>query len=650
MDRDAGSPQTRLNGNERTPLVSTHNAASRPPPGWLSNLFGGRRNAPPPGSVPSPPGMAHFPNGPDGPHPPMNRTVSFVTGPSNAESALPSHVDGHHASHPNRTEEGERHSWKFSVIIALSQILLIGLFLKFVRYSEVIDASRTSPSTQSKNRSNDDLYPLYPLFQSNTLLIFFGISFLYFFMKKYGFTSAGYNFFICALGIELSILLQGFLQPLLFKAEFSGYIEIDIGTCLRAEFSAVTVPIALGCVLGKIGPIQLLVFSLIELIFYNVNEMIGRHYLHVSDAGGSVSLHAFACYYGLAACAVLYKPNQETSKNLTVSHTTDLFAIGGTLMLWCIWPSFNSALLMGSQHHRALLNTFLSLVGSCLATFGMSSFLSMKGKFNMTHIQNATLAGGVAIGTCCNLMVHPGGALLIGTIAGCACTSGMHFGSPFLARVLKIHDVSSVHNLHGLPAIIACVSSAFMAIWATRDVYQDSLYVIYPAMAPDSMDQISESALGLGVRPGHGWTRSFQAVMQLIGLLMTVCVAMISGTLAGHIMKLRWLDEPPAGLLYTDEAFWEPKAGKVFVFDGSVTTIAHSAHSPNSVRRGTFVIPSTTEHLSYMWNQQNRFHGHHAETATPNLSDIEETADHVDPRLGESRPSPFQPTSAKITM
>ena len=51
--------------------------------------------------------------------------------------------------------------------------------------------------------------------------------------------------------------------------------------------------------------------------------------------------------------------------------------------------------------------------------------------------------------------------------------------------------------------------------------------------------------------------------MQLIGLLMTVCVAMISGTLAGHIMKLRWLDEPPAGLLYTDEAFWEPKAGKV---------------------------------------------------------------------------------------
>ena len=55
---------------------------------------------------------------------------------------------------------------------------------QFVKYSDVIDASLTSQSAQSKNRSNDDLSSLYPLFQSNTLLIFFGISFLYFFMKK----------------------------------------------------------------------------------------------------------------------------------------------------------------------------------------------------------------------------------------------------------------------------------------------------------------------------------------------------------------------------------------------------------------------------------------------------------------------------------
>ena len=51
--------------------------------------------------------------------------------------------------------------------------------------------------------------------------------------------------------------------------------------------------------------------------------------------------------------------------------------------------------------------------------------------------------------------------------------------------------------------------------------------------------------------------------MQLVALIMTVVVAIAGGTIAGHLMKLKCLDEPPAGMLYTDEAFWEPKAGKV---------------------------------------------------------------------------------------
>ena len=73
-------------------------------------------------------------------------------------------------------------------------------------------------------------------------------------------------------------------------------------------------------------------------------------------------------------------------------------------------------------------------------------------------LQNATLAGGVGIGSCCNLMVNPGGALLVGTVAGVFCTLGMHFGSPLLARAFRVHDVSSVHNLHGLPAFVAIIA------------------------------------------------------------------------------------------------------------------------------------------------------------------------------------------------
>lgn len=43
---------------------------------------------------------------------------------------------------------------------------------------------------------------------------------------------------------------------------------------------------------------------------------------------------------------------------------------------------------------------------------------SRESKFDMVHVQNATLAGGVAVGTSANFMVGPWGALLIGSIAG----------------------------------------------------------------------------------------------------------------------------------------------------------------------------------------------------------------------------------------
>ena len=52
-------------------------------------------------------------------------------------------------------------------------------------------------------------------------------------------------------------------------------------------------------------------------------------------------------------------------------------------------------------------------------------------------------------------------------------------------------------------------------------------------------------------------------MIQLIGFLVTFVVAVAGGAFAGCLMKLKCFDEPPSRFLYTDEAFWEPKPGKV---------------------------------------------------------------------------------------
>lgn len=87
----------------------------------------------------------------------------------------------------------------------------------------------------------------------------------------------------------------------------------------------------------------------------------------ISDAGGSIVVHAFGAYFGLAV-SFMMRPKREQNEsgvNEGSSYTSDLFAMVGTIFLWMFWPSFNSALLNDTvQQHRAILNTYLSLAAA----------------------------------------------------------------------------------------------------------------------------------------------------------------------------------------------------------------------------------------------------------------------------------------------
>jgi ammonium transporter Rh len=110
--------------------------------------------------------------------------------------------------------------------------------------------------------------------------------------------------------------------------------------------------------------------------------------------------------------------------------------MAGTLFLWIYWPSFNGALAsvpieahgtiaeaLGSSQFLCIVNTLLSLLGSTLATFALSA-ITGKGRLNMMHVQNSTLAGGVAMGAACTLKMSPGGALVVGVAAGALSVVG----------------------------------------------------------------------------------------------------------------------------------------------------------------------------------------------------------------------------------
>jgi ammonia channel protein AmtB len=84
-------------------------------------------------------------------------------------------------------------------------------------------------------------------------------------------------------------------------------------------------------------------------------------------------------------------------ENSSIYHS-DMFSMVGTLFLWIFWPSFVAALAEGNSANRCVVHTVLSISGSGLSACVMSSWLRKDNKMNMVDIQNATLAGGVAIG------------------------------------------------------------------------------------------------------------------------------------------------------------------------------------------------------------------------------------------------------------
>merc|ERR1719402_841647 len=92
-------------------------------------------------------------------------------------------------------------------------------------------------------------------------------------------------------------------------------------------------------------------------------------------------------------------------------------------------------------------------------------------KITMEHIQNATLAGGVAMGTSADMMVQPLGALLIGFSAGALSTVGYAYIKPALAEKINLHDTCGVNNLHGMPAILAAIVSIVTCAATHNDPY-----------------------------------------------------------------------------------------------------------------------------------------------------------------------------------
>ncbi|OQR69265.1 Rh-related protein-like, partial [Tropilaelaps mercedesae] len=364
---------------------------------------------------------------------------------------------------------------KFATSLIVTQMTLTLLMIFFVKYDEEADASipRHSFTKAFVGADPDDnsIEKFYPMFQDVNVMIFVGFGFLMTFLRQHGFSATGYTLLSSALAVQSAILIRGAFS----RVDNTGYILLDIKGILGGLFSSATVLISFGAILGKISPLQLIAMTVIEVIVASANEYLGTAIFKASDVGGSVFIHSFGAYFGLAVAFVLYRKDTKMSTKEESTKTSDTFAMIGTLFLWMYWPSFNAIPVYGDARHRAVINTYMALSGSCVATFAISSLTDQNSKFRMVHIQNATLAGGVAMGATADMMTHPYGALIIGLGAGTISTLGYRYLQPALLRI-HLHDTCGVNNLHGMPGILGGIVAAIVAATADETQYNANLY------------------------------------------------------------------------------------------------------------------------------------------------------------------------------
>ncbi len=285
-----------------------------------------------------------------------------------------------------------------------------------------------------------------------------GFGFLMVFVKKYGRSAVTATYLLVSVAIPLYILKD--------SLGILGHSGSEIDSLILAEFAAASLLICAGAPLGRLKMGQYILLGLLFIPCYALNEWIildeGFGLIASGafvDTGGSIVIHAFGAIFGLGVIMTM-TTKKEMDEPIESDDTSDRFSLLGSMILWLFWPSFCAALVAPELVPHTAINVILALSGATLATYFAT--VGLRGKISAADIANAALAGGVAIGSTCDV-ASPASSFVIGLVAGAISTFGFAVLQGKVESVLKGIDTCGVMNLHGIPGILGGVAALFIA-------------------------------------------------------------------------------------------------------------------------------------------------------------------------------------------
>jgi len=288
----------------------------------------------------------------------------------------------------------------------------------------------------------------------------------------------------------------------------AGDIPESLFMLFQMTFAIITPALIVGGFAERMKFSAMLLFSALwlMLVYVPVTHWVwGGGWLQqmgLYDFAGGTVVHITAGVAALVS-AVVIGPRRGFPGTAMPPHNMTMTAMGAG-MLWVGWFGFNggSALAADGNAAMAMLVTHISAAAGALVW----SIIEWK-RFGKPSALGAVtgMVAGLGTITPASGFVGPGGALLIGLMAGGIC----FFSTQFIKRTLKIDDSLDVFPVHGVGGIIGTL---FAGIF---------------------------SSTGLGLFSGYGYAHGIDSMAGQLGVQLTgvIATALFTAVVTYAILK-----------------------------------------------------------------------------------------------------------------
>ncbi len=253
------------------------------------------------------------------------------------------------------------------------------------------------------------------------------------------------------------VMLAGVGRDTLF-----GDIPESLFMLFQMTFAVITPALIIGGYAERMKFSAMLIFSCIWLVvvYAPITHWVwGGGWLAemgLYDFAGGVVVHITAGVAALVAAVVL-GPRKGFPTTAMPPHNMTM-TVTGAGMLWVGWFGFNggSALAANGDAAMAMLSTHISAAAGALTW----SFIEWK-RFGKPSALGAVtgMVAGLGTITPASGFVGPGGALIIGLLAGGVCFTA----TQYIKRVLKIDDSLDVFPVHGIGGIMGTLLAGVLS-------------------------------------------------------------------------------------------------------------------------------------------------------------------------------------------